>query len=207
MVQNSAQDRRPRGRPRKVDPAVALTRAIEVFWREGFDGADYSKLSRFMQMNKPSIYSFFGDKNSLFLRAVQHYAGTIAAEPGKKMMEESSLHRRLEVFYSELLNNMASHVHPRGCLMISVASVTAETHPQLRDFLHSAIDQAELFFAGVLLQACRNGELPRDYPVDQQAKFWVDSIHTIAVRARAGASSSALRDTADRFTAAILKKE
>jgi len=41
-------ERRPRGRPRAFDPEAGLDRAVEVFWRVGYDGADMQMLANAM---------------------------------------------------------------------------------------------------------------------------------------------------------------
>ncbi|HZJ12862.1 MAG TPA: TetR family transcriptional regulator, partial [Methyloceanibacter sp.] len=43
-----------RGRPRSFDRAVALRRAMEVFWAQGYDGTSMSDLIAAMDVNSPS---------------------------------------------------------------------------------------------------------------------------------------------------------
>src|SRR5215468_8620245 len=62
-----------RGRPRAYDPDVALTRAMDVFWKDGFAGTSLDELSAATGMNRPSLYGAFGDKRELYIKAYQHY--------------------------------------------------------------------------------------------------------------------------------------
>src|SRR5258706_15799806 len=64
---------KPRGRPRSFDRDTALERAMEVFWRFGFEGASLHDLTEAMGINPPSLYAAFGDKEGLFLEAVERY--------------------------------------------------------------------------------------------------------------------------------------
>jgi AcrR family transcriptional regulator len=75
MVQKS----KPRGRPRSYDPDTALDRAAELFWNNGFDETTLDDLSAAMGMRRPSIYLAFGDKEALFLRALERFRATIGA--------------------------------------------------------------------------------------------------------------------------------
>ena len=74
---DSMKTRRPArtpGRPRAFDPDRALDRALEVFWRKGYEGASLSDLTSAMRINRPSLYAAFGDKQTLFRRALDRYA-------------------------------------------------------------------------------------------------------------------------------------
>src|SRR5438445_3107154 len=63
-----------RGRPREFDVEKALERAMNVFWRKGYEGASLPDLTRAMGINRPSLYAAFGNKESLFRKALDRYA-------------------------------------------------------------------------------------------------------------------------------------
>src|SRR5258706_12321421 len=66
--------RKPRGRPRSFDREAALASAMEVFWQKGFEGASVAELCDAMELNPPSLYSAFGDKEKLFVEAAERYS-------------------------------------------------------------------------------------------------------------------------------------
>jgi AcrR family transcriptional regulator len=47
---------------------------MQVFWREGYQGASLSDLTAAMGINRPSLYATFGDKEALFHKALVRYA-------------------------------------------------------------------------------------------------------------------------------------
>ena len=65
--------RKPRGRPRSFDRDAALGRAMEVFWTKGFEGTSINDLTEAMGINPPSLYAAFGDKERLFIEAIERY--------------------------------------------------------------------------------------------------------------------------------------
>src|SRR5262245_66197867 len=73
MVQKQRSERRPRGRPRAYDPEIALQLATESFWRAGYAATSLDDLSAATGMNRPSLYSAFGDKRDLYLAALRRY--------------------------------------------------------------------------------------------------------------------------------------
>lgn len=65
-----------RGRPRSFDKEAALERAMEVFWRLGYEGASMTDLTAAMGIASPSLYAAFGSKEALFRQALEHYGAT-----------------------------------------------------------------------------------------------------------------------------------
>ena len=72
---------KPAGRPRSFDTGKALDRALDVFWRNGYQGASLSDLTKAMGINRPSLYAAFGDKEKLFLKVLDRYAEGPASFP------------------------------------------------------------------------------------------------------------------------------
>src|SRR5713226_6777328 len=63
----------PSGRTRQFDLDEALDRALEVFWARGYEGATLPELTRAMEINRPSLYAAFGNKEQLFRKALDRY--------------------------------------------------------------------------------------------------------------------------------------
>src|SRR5580765_8758958 len=64
---------KPRGRPLSFDRDAALERAMHVFWERGYEAASISDLTAAMGITPPSLYTAFGDKEHLFLEAIERY--------------------------------------------------------------------------------------------------------------------------------------
>src|ERR1700747_851372 len=63
----------PRGRPRTFDMEAAIERAMDVFWSRGYHATALPDLLRATKLSRGSLYAAFGDKHSLFLRALDRY--------------------------------------------------------------------------------------------------------------------------------------
>src|SRR5215475_11048421 len=63
----------PRGRPRSFDVEAAVERAMDVFWSRGYHATALPDLLRATKLSRGSLYAAFGDKHSLFLRALDRY--------------------------------------------------------------------------------------------------------------------------------------
>ena len=116
MIQKAA---RPRGRPRSFNESAALEKAIQVFWSKGYDGVTVDDLVAGMGVGRPSLYSIFGDKRTLFLRALRAYAekkgssrcgGTPLAAHPPRLAERLHEERRRNCDRERIRPGMSSHV-------------------------------------------------------------------------------------------------
>ena len=62
-----------RGRPRAFCVEHALATALRVFWSKGYEGTSLSDLTEAMGITRPSLYAAFGNKESLFRKALDLY--------------------------------------------------------------------------------------------------------------------------------------
>ena len=112
------------GRKREFDEHNALYRAMEVFWLKGYSGASLSDLTQAMGINKPSLYAAFGNKEELFVSALNQYVDEYGAPHFDKLLNsESSLQERLRAFLESIVEMLVDSQLPGGCF---VASSTSE---------------------------------------------------------------------------------
>ena len=66
-------------RPKEFDPRTALSAAVQVFWRNGYEKTSLDDLMAAMQVGRQSLYDTFGDKRELYLSALEAYRGSTQA--------------------------------------------------------------------------------------------------------------------------------
>src|ERR1044072_4831053 len=113
MVQKKKDEPKRRGRPRAYDPAQALARAADTFWKAGYAGTSLDDLSAATGMNRPSLYAAFGDKRDLYLKTLEHYRDQSPALTRAALADDPPLRVFLKRFYDKALDLYFCAV-PRG---------------------------------------------------------------------------------------------
>lgn len=54
------------GRSREFDENVVLQKAMELFWKQGYEKTSLNDLVEHMGIHRRSLYDTFGDKHTLF---------------------------------------------------------------------------------------------------------------------------------------------
>src|SRR5438093_12545846 len=68
-------------RPKSFDEDVVLDQAVELFWERGYDGTSLADLEAHLGLGRQSLYNTFGDKQALFLKALERYRRDAAQGP------------------------------------------------------------------------------------------------------------------------------
>jgi AcrR family transcriptional regulator len=175
-----------RGRPRAYEPEIALARALDVFWKEGFAATSLDDLSAATGMNRPSLYGAFGDKRELYIKSYESYRDRARVRMGEVFALDLPLRQMLLRIYGIALDMYLSGKDgPRGCFTVMTATSEAVFDPEIRALVVSGLVEMDRFFARLFKIAKERGELAASADPQVLAQLASATIHTIAIRARA----------------------
>jgi len=180
---------RPRGRPRGYDATDALEAATSVFWAKGYEAASVDELCRAMNMPRASVYQIFGDKQRLFLAAIDHYARTRLEPLSQSLGPLGALEDDLESFFDHVVILATQDPSTPGCLISSVLSDAAGTNPLFK----AELDRRFAALEGCLSDRLRQSAEKLGAPAEVMAVVLASVAHGLTLRARSGASAVVLR--------------
>jgi TetR/AcrR family transcriptional regulator, copper-responsive repressor len=175
-----------RGRPRAYEPDVALAKALDLFRKDGFAATSLDDLSAATGMNRPSLYGAFGDKRELFIKSYRRYRDDARAALIDIFRDEMPIRKRLERIYAGALNIYLGGESPRGCFTVMTAASEAVFDPEIRTLVLEGFGELDKAFARCFRQAREKGELPPTADPVVLSQLASATLHTIAIRARAG---------------------
>ncbi|MEV6690080.1 TetR/AcrR family transcriptional regulator [Micromonospora sp. NPDC051196] len=184
------------GRPRAFDEEAVLDRAVEVFWRHGYEGASLSVLTGAMGINRPSLYATFGSKEQLFQRAFARYHETQVAA-ARAALDQPSAYASIEAFLRSSADGLTAADHPAGCLSIQGGLACSPENAGISKILAAGRAATESALAERLSRAVDEGDLPDDTDVPALARFVMALSEGHAVHAAAGASREELQASVD----------
>ncbi len=179
------------GRPREFDVETALRAALDLFWRQGFEGTSLTELTSAMGITRPSLYAAFGNKEALFHKALDHYELThmrfareaLEARTAREVLE------RLLYGYADL---QTGSEHPPGALETNGALVCGNAAEPIRDALIARRHEDEDLLRRRLERARNEGDLPRGMDPAALARFAMAIACGMSVKASSGADRRAL---------------
>jgi len=200
MVNNAA---RSRGRPRSFDELGALEKATQVFWSKGYDGVTIDDLVAGMGVARPSLYSVFGDKRAIFVRALKAYAEKKGANAAKALFSHPTLRDSVAGFLRHAVESATEKGAASGCLIVCVAPLVDDV--EVRQFLKDAAAAGVALVERRFCDGISAGEIPADFPVAVRAIQVTDFARGLTMRARMGTPRTTLLNDAEEATDLVLQ--
>lgn len=188
------------GRPRKFDMDEALLVAMNTFWTKGYDGTSIKDLTQAMGISGPSLYSAFGDKRGLYLKAIDRYADVDGCAPIVAFESEPDITKAVRGFLKAVITYAtASDGGARGCFLASCVSTSVGEVEGVAERMNEAIDNTDRRLAARFDQERSKGKLPKNFPSLERARLMHDMRQGYVFRGRAGTSAKTLlRDLTHR---------
>ncbi len=180
------------GRPRAFDRDQALERALDLFWRNGYEGASLSDLTQAMGINPPSLYAAFGNKEELFCKALDRYV-----ERHDEFLREVLARPKARDAIAALLTGSADSLtdksSPSGCLLVQGIAGAGDHAKCIRDELCKRRAANEKLIRERLKRAKAEGDLPADADPAALSRYIATVSVGMAVQAAGGATRAELR--------------
>ena len=181
------------GPAKQFDPEHAIERARDLFWRRGFDGTGIADLEAALGVGRKSLYDTFGNKRSLYLRALDHYGRTVvAAICGGLERPDGSALANLERVLTKLAGHHGSGAS-LGCLLgVGLAQVERDDR-EVVAALRAGLTRLEDAFELGLRRARKAGEVRADLRTRDAARQLTALVQGLALLGRVAESPAAAR--------------
>lgn len=111
------------GRPREFDEAEVLSLIMQIFWEKGYEGTGLSDLVKTTGVKKASLYAAFGNKQSIYLKALEHYEGLMVDSAVKALTNPNlGAFDKVHAFLSSPITAVRANGDRRGCFLCNASA-------------------------------------------------------------------------------------
>lgn len=184
------------GRHREFDTEKVLDSVLCVFWRKGFEGASYADLTQAAGVERPALYSAFGNKEALFAKALDRYYERFLdyIPEALELPTARAVAAHIMNHAIDLNTRFPDHT---GCLVINGVLAGSDDAEPVRQILIASRAKAEAQLRARFQRAKDEGDLPQDAKPDALAAFLMAVLHGMAVQAKAGFAAETLKTVAE----------
>lgn len=191
------------GRPREFDLDEAVESAMQVFWSHGYNGTSLVDLLEGTGLSRGSLYKAFGDKQALFLAALERYTAAASARlshtlqqagPAKVLIRETLLR------YAQISSGVDG---VRGCMLVAAATEMLPHDARATECVRRMFEHMREAYAGAIARGQEQGEIPRKHDARALAGLIVCLTQGMRVVGKAGGPQEDMNAVADAAMALL----
>jgi len=171
-------------RTKQYSEKDVIEKAVAVFWKNGYAQTSIRDLEKEMGINQFSIYSSFGSKRGVFLRALAHYKSQVKEIFLTDLSNSAGKLEDIRKFLNGFVLSVKSGRTPNGCLMANTAMDMGSNDKEVKIQLTLFFELLKEVFEEVLNKAKQRKELSEDANVERYANFLLGCTEGLAVTAK-----------------------
>ncbi|MCK0157747.1 TetR/AcrR family transcriptional regulator [Cellulophaga sp. F20128] len=167
-------------RKKQYQEDVVVEKAMNLFWRNGFEATSMQMLEKEMGINKFSIYSSFGNKHGLFLESLKSYKRKVNFIFEAFKNSNNGIEDIKEFFYNSV-NICKEAGNQKGCLVTNTYNEFSEKEDeQIQEQMNLFMNNLKELFIDKLKSDANKEEAT----ILKQANYLVLAKHGLAAASR-----------------------
>jgi TetR/AcrR family transcriptional repressor of nem operon len=192
-------------RPREFDEEEVLEKAMDVFWAHGYEATSVADLMEATGLAKGSIYKGFGDKRSLFIRAMEHYLQNARSMLAEQAAGAVGARQALRTWLAGVVEMATGSGLRKGCLAVNCAVELAPHDADIRRRLKSHEKRVEQTYAALIRRGVEEGSLRENLDPDAAARWLTTVIDGLQVRGKLGLTRAEAEEAIEMALSALEK--
>ena len=186
------------------DQDAVLGNVVALFWQRGLAATGIQDIVESTGVNRSSLYATFGDKQALYLAALDRYLEEHAFPGFARLAADPRGLPAVTRFFNQLIRARCSGERARwGCLMVNAHAGQESTDPDVRRRLDHHHERLRAALRDALATADRLGQLHAGVDLDATSGQLALLAYGVNLRSRAGAPAAELKRTVSHTLAAL----
>lgn len=190
----STSQRFPMARTKVFDEQVVLDKAMDLFWQNGYNATSAQVLVDGLGISRSSLYDTFGDKHSLFLKALKQYK----KERIDPFIEEANVTEDVEAYIRGLFEAVKAEAlsenRSKGCLIVNSAVELAPVDTSVAAIANGIMHDMESALCNAIRRGQENGIFTTKRSARSLARFVFNSLNGLRVTVKFDADKKMFDD-------------
>lgn len=162
-------------RPREFDIDSALDAAMAAFWERGYEATSLQDLLDAMDLTKGSLYKAFGDKHSLFIKALKKYLDFIYNTMFDATKSGETAYQSIENLMHGVEYFCCKQETSRGCFAVNSVVELSHHDPEVKQLLENHLNRVEKMLTGII----KDGQDNNEFRTDQSASHLAEGLFVV----------------------------
>lgn len=190
-------------RTKEFDCNEILDKAVELFWQKGYNATSAQDLVDGLGISRSSLYDTFGDKRTLFIKALEQYRVKTLDSLEKKVEESADVEGIIKCLFASVKAETFEGGSPKGCFMVNSTVEFANTDTEIAGILHKMAQDTEDAITKAIKRGQDEGVYTKNLSARKLARFVVNSINGLRIAAKSEAGKKTFDDIVQVSLAAL----
>jgi TetR/AcrR family transcriptional regulator, transcriptional repressor for nem operon len=180
-------------RPKAFDEDIVLDKAVDLFWCRGYGATSMQHLVDGLGINRASLYDTYGDKYSLYVRALEQYRRTNQSGLCALLAQPGPTPDLLAELFDNTLREILGDPDHKGCFMVNSAIELSPHDPHIARIVADNQRFFEQLLQAVIERGQQAGELSTAHSAAHLASFVFTTLNGLKVIGKSAPDEAALR--------------
>jgi AcrR family transcriptional regulator len=191
-------------RPRTFDEADVVKAAREQFWTRGYSSTSVDDLTAATGLGKGSLYGAFGDKHSLFVRALDDYCTTTVARVSAQLRQPGvPAIDRLANHVQAIVGDVIADADGRGCMMAKSSAELGGADLDVDRIVGDSLRRWRSDLVDCLVEAQGDGAITAEADPQALATMLLGLLRGLEVLRNGGVKPAQLRAAGEQILALV----
>ncbi len=193
-------------RPVEFNEHKVLTKAMEQFWKEGYEASSVQKLLDCTKINRGTLYNSFGDKSTFFKSCIDQYNKIVDKQIAASLRNEKLTGwDAIDAYFDETVLKLSNKHRSMGCILVNSLCESINYNRDMKKIVRASLATIRKALVAKLKEAHKKAKLKKGVSVEFAAEILMNTLHGVRVNARDGKNARQLRDLI-KFSVVSLKK-
>ena len=181
-------------RTKDFDEEEVLSKAIQLFWYKGYNGTSMQDLVDGLGISRSSLYDTYGDKHTLFIKALESYRESATGKMCDIVTNTISAKDAIKQLLEMTTLDLVGDCEHKGCFMTNAAIEVAPHDKEVSDMICQNDQQIENAFCKAIEKGQTNGEITGKQDARALARFIINNVKGMRVSAKSTTDKSIFAD-------------
>lgn len=171
-------------RVKQFNEEEVLQKAVELFWKQGYNATSMDDLVNYLGINRASLYDTFGGKKELFKKALNKYLTDNRQWLYTFLHAQKSVKEGLCKFFRMVVTETMQDQDIKGCFAVNTSTELLPHDAEMCEILQKNKLNFEKLFFELLKKGQDNKELRKDMDLKATAAYLVAFFNGLKVMAK-----------------------
>lgn len=169
-------------RPQQFSEDQALDKAMSLFWEKGFYATSFTDLVDRTGVCRASLYKTFGDKETLYTKALQRYQTIMGRLYGRPLGADEKVVDYLRQFFRTKVQEVVEQ-KPEGCLFINATTELVTKDEVIKEMLIKNEASQRAWLQSLLEEGKERGEFSSGMDTKATAHYLFAAFQGVTINA------------------------